>query len=100
MSKKIEYRCDDCGTDGVKLWRVYNIVADMTPLRCLACAERNQGEKLDGDKIGCLIPAVPTEDGTTFWGYTSVPSEAVLWWHNQPVDKADAYGPLGVDDVN
>jgi hypothetical protein len=36
------------------------------------------------DQIGNLIPAVPTEDGTTFWGYTSVPLSGVRWWKSLP----------------
>lgn len=32
------------------------------------------------DQLGGLMPAVPTEDGSTFWGYTSVPDAGVRWW--------------------
>lgn len=37
-----------------------------------------------GDSIGWRVPAVPTEDGTTFWGYSSVPPEGVSWWKQLP----------------
>lgn len=102
MSQKIEYRCTDCGATGVRLWRVYMGFAFGNPLTCRTCSEKSQGRELkDGsDKIGYLVPAVPTEDGSTFWGYTSVPEGGVKWWYNLPVDKADAYGPLGIDDWN
>lgn len=36
------------------------------------------------DTIGWRVPAVPTEDGSTFWGYTSVPQPGVEWWHRLP----------------
>lgn len=32
------------------------------------------------DSIGWLVPAVPTEDGETYWGYTSVPDQGIEWW--------------------
>jgi hypothetical protein len=38
------------------------------------------------DQIGWMVPAVPTPDGDTFWGYTSVPLEGVLWWKALPTD--------------
>jgi hypothetical protein len=31
------------------------------------------------DQIGWLIPAVPANNNTTFWGYTSVPEKEVNW---------------------
>lgn len=31
-----------------------------------------------------LCAAVPTEEGDTFWGYTSVPDDGVKWWDNLP----------------
>lgn len=116
---KIEYRCTVCRAEGVKLWREYQTFADRTGLYCVSCAEKSRhanGKKCklklprleDGgkdpdcysDQIGWLVPAVPDVEGEAFWGYTSVPQERVLWWHNQPLDKADEYGPLGVADVN
>ncbi len=36
------------------------------------------------DQIHFLIPAVPTEDGATFWSYTSVPQPLVEWWRALP----------------
>jgi hypothetical protein len=40
------------------------------------------------DQIGWRVPAVPTEDGTTFWGYTSVPLSGVHWWQRLPTRVA------------
>lgn len=36
------------------------------------------------DTIGWRVPAVPTEDGEGFWGYSSVPPEGVAWWRALP----------------
>jgi hypothetical protein len=36
------------------------------------------------DQIGWRVPAVPTEDGDTFWGYTSVPQTGCDWWASLP----------------
>lgn len=35
-------------------------------------------------QIGWLVPAVPTEEGDTFWGYTSVPDAGCEWWYRLP----------------
>lgn len=88
------YHCAGCGAHDCKLWRQYNVFASHIRLLCLDCAGRDQKLDLiydddgrvlttDGsrtDQIGSLIPAVPTEDGRTFWGYTSVPGAGVRWW--------------------
>jgi hypothetical protein len=39
-----------------------------------------------GDQIGWRVPAVPTEDGDSFWGYTSVPDEGCQWWYRLPLE--------------
>jgi hypothetical protein len=94
------YACTDCGATGVKLWREYNTVLDRQSLRCCDCAAKNQGRHpieidddgknkdidtgLRCDQIGWLVPAVPTEDGTTMWGYSSVPRGGVMWWKALP----------------
>jgi hypothetical protein len=36
----------------------------------------------DTDSLGWLVPAVPTEEGDTYWGYTSVPAMGCLWWRS------------------
>lgn len=98
------YKCTTCGIHGCKLWREYQVFADMTELVCCDCAGKSQKEDVSQiddaglrplnpeiygsnqrtDNIGWRIPAVPTTDGSTFWGYTSVPDDGVLWWKKLP----------------
>ncbi len=89
------YRCDGCGLTGHKLWREYQTLACYTELVCASCASASQaksphsswsGEMLfvDGDQIGWRVPAVTTEDGDTFWGYSSVPADRIAWWYAMP----------------
>lgn len=90
---KVRYQCSGCGAVGVKLWRDYQMFLDHQTLYCVACAEKDQGKpcKLsapDGeatDQIGWLVPAVPTAEGDTFWGYTSVPADRAQWWRDLPL---------------
>jgi hypothetical protein len=99
------YVCRDCGAKGCKLWREYQTFLNHQVLRCVDCAGKNQerdvssmdadGRRLSpeydflrgqrSDQIGWLIPAVPTEEGDTFWGYTSVPEPGVQWWRRLPL---------------
>lgn len=97
-----EYVCGDCGASGVKLWREYNTFLSHQHLRCAQCAMKDQektgtvgddGRRDSGDghmtdQVGWLIPAVPTEEGDTFWGYTSVPQAGVDWWRRLPTRRA------------
>lgn len=92
------YRCTTCGAHGCKLWREYQTFADHTELVCCDCAGESQKKDVsaidaDGtipfegmrtDAIGWRVPAVPTEEGDTFWGYTSVPTAGVEWWRRLP----------------
>lgn len=92
------YRCAKCGVADCKMWRQYNAFAVHISLRCGACALAEEGEPgpidvkgyVPGkycdhtDQIGSLVPAVPTPEGDTFWGYASVPSEGVAWWRALP----------------
>lgn len=106
-----EYLCGQCGVLGVKLWREYQTFLNHQSLLCGACACREQSKEgktftvdarpdggasagyredkhaLRGDQIGWRIPAVPTADGRTYWGYTSVPSEGVAWWFRLPLTR-------------
>lgn len=100
-----DYKCGQCGAKGVKLWRLYNVFLDHQKLFCCDCAAIDQRKKtavarIDsdgrvpyerfggrGDQIGSLIPAVPTEENDTFWGYTSVPQPGVEWWRALPNRK-------------
>lgn len=92
------YACN-CGAKNCKLWRQPNTLASHIELLCATCAMKDQRTgplNLDAkgrhkttaigmnDQIGWLVPAVPTEDGTTFWGYSSVPDAGVDWWQFLP----------------
>lgn len=110
---RIQYVCSHCGADGVKLWREYSAFLNHQSLYCVVCACKDQTRddykpnplqfnsegqhqcvfgRSDGsecdcgwvDPIGFLVPAVPTEEGDTFWGYTSVPEPLVQWWRQLP----------------
>ena len=83
---------------GCKLWRQYNTLVSYLVLLCVDCAMKDQNEVIDvsqdgsylsefgrTDQIGNLIPAVPTEDGLSYWGYTFVPEIGVLWWKYLPL---------------
>lgn len=91
------YICSKCGTTNVKLWRQYQTFLNHIELMCVKCAGESEEKDVssiddDGkinseiggktDQIGWLIPAVPTEDGQSFWGYSSVPQDGVNWWKN------------------
>jgi hypothetical protein len=53
---------------------------------------RHEDEFNGSDQIGWLVPAVPTEEGDTYWGYTSVPSAGCVWWFLLPL-KPGSSGP-------
>jgi hypothetical protein len=118
MKKMINYRrdynCSGCGATGIKLWRDYNTCANAIELKCAECATPNQvtyeaktyttennREFLgafdadgvftfrSGDQLGGLVPAVPTVEGDTFWGYSSVPDDQVEWWLALPTYRDD-----------
>lgn len=91
------YHCRECGATGCKLWRV--AASSCIRLWCLACAEEVSNDRL---KFGAessdqlyndglnLVPAVPTEDGEDWWGYTSVPDDRCAWWRALPTAPAQA----------
>lgn len=109
---KIVYRCMQCGVDGVKLWRNYNSGNTRHELHCAACALQDQKAilpelatvKTDGtmelpngtstNRIGQLVPAIPTEEGSTFWGLRGITARAKRWWESLPLSKG---GPRGTD---
>ena len=84
-----EYVCGECKASGVRLYRDYNTFADATRLLCTACAEQagSTPRKVDPecpDQCGWMVAAVPTEDGSSFWGFSSVPWRGVYWWRSLP----------------
>ncbi len=101
------YRCGKCGKHGVKLWREYNTFLNHQKLFCCECAGKHEdtlnvkqilpngkipwfyrGQPMGWtDQIGSLIPAVPTEQNDTYWGYTSVPQPGCEWWVHLPNTK-------------
>lgn len=93
------YVCGKCGASGVKLWRDYQTFLEHQSLLCATCAAkeqkkdisdidkdglRNSGHGSRTDQIGWRVPAVPTEENDTYWGYTSVPPAGCEWWRKLP----------------
>ena len=93
------YHCHTCKAHGCKLWREYQTCADYTILQCAECAAKDHEKNISdmdkdgrytgkygikGDQIGWMIPAIPTVEGDTFWGYTSVPQAGCNWWYRLP----------------
>ena len=91
------YVCKDCGAKGVRLYREYQTFLNHQHLRCRECAAKDQKPELDElvasglrdlnereHSIGWLVAAVPTEEGDTYWGFTSVPQAGVEWWESLP----------------
>lgn len=108
------YYCGECLARDCKLWRPYQ--TNHIQLYCADCAAADQGKNItamgddgkfvdsgtDGkdangntiitlektDTIGWLVPAVPTEDGTGYWGYTAIPEKGVKWWRRLPSHRS------------
>lgn len=90
------YVCCKCGAQNVKLWRLYQTFLEHQELTCAFCSGKLEDKDVstigsDGlyysdfgktDQIGWRIPAIPTEDGESYWGYSSVPLNGVDWWKN------------------
>lgn len=105
-----DYRCTTCGAHGCKLWREYQTFLNRQTLECLDCVCKSQSRKdvvydpasvdtdrrilrhhkLHGDErntitsIGWRVLAAPTEEGDTYWGYSSVPGAGLDWWWALP----------------
>lgn len=95
------YKCRICGQTHVKLWRKSYTFLNQQTLVCASCLSRMHTEgkfvpkfvkghwldkhgRASSDQIGIYLPAVPTEENDTFWGYTSVPQAGCQWWKNLP----------------
>jgi len=81
------YKCTQCGAHGVKLWREYQTFLDHQTFLCVNCIGE---DKFDTDipghicSVGWRVVAVPTPDGETYWGYTSIPQDGCRWWDILP----------------
>lgn len=86
------YLCSSCHAGGVRLYRQFNIFLSHITLLCTACGLKHQKMRVpDGEHtIGWLVAAVPTEDESTYWGYSSVPDRGVTWWNGLPVEPIPA----------
>lgn len=93
------YVCGDCGATGCKLWRFFHALLSHQKLRCAVCAGQvqkltivdinAQGRHVDPDgyrsnQIGYMVPAVPTEENDSYWGYLATPESGWLWWERLP----------------
>ena len=99
------YKCQLCGATHVKLWRKYQMFVEDNTLVCAPCLSRlkttvgfvpkfrdtKYGSRWtkpaggqESDSIGEFVPAVPTEENDTFWGYSSVPKGGCDWWNKLP----------------
>ena len=102
-----DYVCINCGKSGVKLWRVYTAPKNFWRFRkgygcfhkllyCVTCVEKDQKSKhkLDlpypeySDRIGKYVPAIPTEDGISYWMYSKIPAEGKKWWESLPLERS------------
>lgn len=92
-----DYRCAECGVTGVKLWRLWIIGAwHITCARCTAAPKQidisgmTPHGQIPGryipltDQLNDRIPAIPTEKGDTWCGYTTVPQAGIAWWCRLP----------------
>ena len=82
------YACS-CGAIGVRLFREYQTFLEHQRLTCAACIEKETGRAISryDESVNWKVAAVPTEDGSTFWGFLSIPKDGVEWWHRLPVHK-------------
>ncbi len=79
------YHCAKCGGGNRKLWRVG--ASSHIDLACFECGSDDPAERLkliESDQFAGRVPAIPDEDGGSWWGYTSVPQDGVEWWYRLP----------------
>lgn len=87
------YECSRCGRGGLRLFREYGHGGkDLLCAPCVFVAERRSADcpvwpapAAGSDWVLNLCAAVPTEDGFTFWGFSSVPEDGVRWWNRLAV---------------
>lgn len=92
------YHCEECGVRGCKLWRLVALPTVAIRLLCCDCA--GKAEAVDMSQIdergrlparwgrtamiGWHVPAIPLQDGSSFWAYSSELPEAWQWWCRLP----------------
>jgi hypothetical protein len=88
------YKCAKCEATGCKLWRDYGTPLDgQQDLLCAKCAALEQNEDITGIdvcgirknktqtcQIGQRVPAIPREQGDSFWGHFYAPLTGFAWW--------------------
>ena len=97
------YKCEGCDKSNVKLWRSSTPFLEHVTLLCVDCAIARSGpDKHENystmteagkhwgiggftDQLLFGVPATPTKEGDTFWGYTSVPQDGIEWWTRLPL---------------
>lgn len=96
------YACDVCKKDGRRLWRDYSTFLSHQTLICASCIHDeliakaiDEGKMAPAafvykeqygftDQCGGRVPAITTEEGDTFWGYSSCPADRIIWWYAMP----------------
>jgi len=113
MQVPAAYICSRCHVPGLKLWRQYNTMTNHLKLVCARCADPKTavdrsgchkdryGQKSDQltdiiGTTGSLVPAVPTVEGDSYWGYTSVPLAGCVWWKALPTYFDEAPLPFHI----
>lgn len=96
------YTCGACGASGIRLFRKYQTVLSHQSLLCRPCSKIEQGKGAEFEReceewpgamqwqVGWRVAAIPTEEGDTYWGYTSTPQEGADWWLRLPPDPTAA----------
>jgi len=116
IDEKEKYKCSQCERTNLKLWRQYNTFSNHIELLCATCVApditvdedgrsdciikdsdgkelfNQKTDQLEHKKQGSLVPAIPTADGTnTFWGYSSVPIDGIIWWKALPTYEGQKF---------
>jgi hypothetical protein len=78
-------RCDKCGATGCKMWRGPCAMIDQKKTGGIDADGKHEDDiGFRCDQIGWMVPAVPVAGEDTYWGYTSVPEDGVVWWRTLP----------------
>ena len=89
------YSCDCCGLSRVRLFRLphgatcHRTGFELWCLRCGMFRTEKTFPSHSGDSPSDLLPAIPTEDGSAYWGVGNAPADAYRWWALQPLLTLD-----------